>query len=348
MVAVKQEKGRKADVEENAQQRAIQAASGQLSAKLDLRVTGMHCASCSMTIQKKLMALEGVGDVSVSYALGTATMKIDDGRVKKNDIYKAIEDAGYGASEKKWGSEEEEEMEKARNRLILAGAFAIPIMVLMMVHMFLFDIPQYFLITAIMAFPVIFVAGWNTLSSTFNSLRHGSVNMDTLVSLGSAVPFFLSLLGFFFEVTTFVEMAASIMALHLVGRYLEAGARGKASQALRKLVELGVKSARILDENGQEREIPAEALKKGDIMLIRPGEKIPTDGIIIRGETRVDESMATGEPVPVKKTVGDWVIGATINGNSAIHVRVEKVGEDTFLSQVIKLVEECQGSKVPI
>jgi P-type Cu+ transporter len=229
----------------------------------------------------------------------------------------------------------------------MAAAFAGIIMVLMMVNMFVVAIPGYFLISVILAFPAIFVAGWETHRGTLRSLKRFSANMDTLVTLGSALPYLLSLLNFWFPLTTFIEMAASIMALHLVGRFLETKAKGRASQAIKKLLAMEAKTARII-ENGSEREIPLAELEIGQIMLVRPGEKIPTDGVVVSGSSSVDESMATGESLPVEKNEGSEVIGATINKNGALQVKAVKVGKDTFLSQVIKLVEEAQGSKVPI
>lgn len=171
--------------------------------------------------------------------------------------------------------------------------------------------------------------------------------MDTLITMGSLIPYFLSMLGFWFPVTTFVEMAATIMALHLVGRYLETKAKGRASQAIKKLIAMEAKNARII-EDGDEKEVPVKELKIGDVMLIKPGEKIPTDGVVVSGSSTVDESMATGESMPVERGEGDEVIGSTINQQGSLRVRVTKVGKDTFLSQVISMVEQAQGSKVPI
>jgi len=235
----------------------------------------------------------------------------------------------------------------AASKMKLAALFAGLIMVLMMINMFILPIPGYFPISVILAFPAIFIAGWETHRGTLKALKRLSANMDTLVTLGSALPYFLSLLNFWFPLTTFVEMAASIMALHLVGRFLETKAKGRASQAIKKLLALEAKTARII-ENGDEREIPVEELRTSQIMLIRPGEKIPTDGIVVSGSSSVDESMATGESMPVDKAAGDEVIGATINRQGALQVKATKIGKDTFLAQIIKLVEEAQGSKVPI
>lgn len=176
---------------------------------------------------------------------------------------------------------------------------------------------------------------------------HSYFKNIVLVTLGSIPPFLIGLASFIIPVTTFIEMGANIMFFHLIGRYLEARAKGHASQAIKKLLQMGAKTAKVL-RNGEEIEIPIEALQPGDVMVIRPGEKIPTDGIVVKGHSAVDESMATGESLPVEKREDSEVIGATINKHGLLHVEATKVGNDTFLSQVIKMVEEAQGTKVPI
>ncbi len=326
---------------------------------LTLKIKGMTCAACSNRVEKTLGALEGVESAAVNLPAEKATVKFRAGSVTREDLVGAVEKAGYQVVSEdmerpeergKETTEEEADEQKMRwaeNKMKLAATFAGAIMILMMINMFLVPIPGYFAITAVLAFPPIFIAGWETHRGTWRALRHGSANMDTLVTLGSLVPYLLSFLRFWFAITTFVEMAASIMALHLVGRFLEARAKGRASQAIKKLLAMGAKQARIIVD-GQEKEIPVEALQPGQIMVVRPGEKIPTDGVVIGGESSVDESMATGESIPIKKFAGDEVIGATVNGQGILRVKASRVGKDTFLSQVIKMVEECQGSKVPI
>jgi len=332
---------------------------------LTLKIQGMTCAACSNRVEKTLGALEGVESAAVNLPAEKATVRYRAGAVTREDLVKAVEKAGYQVVSQEEappgergevegegegaGVEDTDElkMQRARDKMKLAAVFAGVIMVLMMVHMFVVPIPGYFPITAVLAFPSIFIAGWETHRGTWRGLRHGSANMDTLVTLGSLVPYLLSFLRFFFPITTFVEMAASIMALHLVGRYLETRAKGRASQAIKKLLAMGAKKARILVD-GEENEIPVEELQPGQIMVVRPGEKIPTDGVVVGGESSVDESMATGESIPIRKYAGDEVIGATVNGQGLLRVEARRVGKDTFLSQVIKLVEECQGSKVPI
>ncbi len=325
---------------------------------LSLKIKGMTCASCSNRVEKALKVLEGVEKANVNLPSEKASVTFQTSEISLEDLIAAVEKAGYEAvSEKKEPTEKADEqtqedadqqkIQQAARRMKLAAVFAGTIMVLMMIHMFMVPIPGYFEITAVLAFPSIFIAGWKTHQGTWKALRHGSANMDTLVTLGSLIPYLLSFLRFWFPITTFVEMAASIMALHLVGRFLEVRAKGRASQAIKKLLAMGAKKARIVVD-GQEKEIPVEDLQPGQIMVVRPGEKIPTDGVVVGGESSVDESMATGESIPVKKQDGDEVIGATINGQGVLRVEVKRVGQETFLAQVIKMVEECQGSKVPI
>lgn len=323
-----------------------------------LKIVGMSCASCALTLESSLKKEPGVLEASVNFAAEKAIVKYDRSKVNRAGLEELVLFAGYevvpdapsdsvqdtGESTK---DRDEAVIAKAARRMWMAVAFAGIIMVLMMVNMFVVAIPGYFLISVILAFPAIFVAGWETHKGTLRSLKRFSANMDTLVTLGSALPYLLSLLNFWFPLTTFIEMAASIMALHLVGRFLETKAKGRASQAIKKLLAMEAKTARII-ENGSEREVPLAELEIGQIMLVRPGEKIPTDGVVVAGNSNVDESMATGESLPVEKAEGSEVIGATINKNGALKVKAVKVGKDTFLSQVIKLVEEAQGSKVPI
>ncbi len=320
----------------------------------ELKIKGMSCAACARKIEHNLLALEGVQEAQVNLATDKAVLRYDPALIDLEKVKQTVRDSGYEPVETEGladvsepAGQAEEKVYRAARRLKLAAAFAVPVMALMMVHMFVAAIPGYTAIIALLAFPVIFIAGADTHKATWNALRHGSATMDTLVTLGSLVPYLLSLLAFWFPVTTFFEMASSILTLHLVGRYLEARAMGRASQAIKKLLSMEAKQARILDGD-VEREIPVEQLSVGDIMIIKPGEKIPTDGIVVGGESTVDESMATGESLPVTRRPGDEVIGATVNMHGLLKVKATKVGADTFLAQMIKLVEECQGSKVPI
>ncbi len=174
-----------------------------------------------------------------------------------------------------------------------------------------------------------------------------TANMDVIISLGSLPPYLIGLVGFIYPMTSFIEMAATIMSFHMLGRYLETRAKGRASEAIKKLLKLGAKTASVLRE-GHEVEVAVAELQVGDIMVVRPGGKLPTDGEIVEGNSHLDESIATGESVPVEKGPGEAVIGATINKEVMLQVRATRVGADTFLSQVVRLVEQAQGSKIPI
>jgi len=325
--------------------------TGEEPTRVTMLVEGMTCASCAGIVESTVSNIDGVKHVSVNLATDKVTIEFDDSSVKLSQIKKAVEDVGYKLSFEETGAEstdpDVEKMDKAKRKMLTASMITGVIMALMVVHMFIVRVPLYTHIVAVMAFPVVFVLGAHVHRASFKSLKNLRPNMDVLVSLGSAPPYLIGLMGLFFPITTFIEMAATIMTFHLIGKFLEARAKGKASQAIKKLIELGAKTARILVD-GEEVEIMTSELSRGDLMIIRPGEKIPTDGIVKEGKSKVDESMATGESMPVNRTVGDEVIGATINRQGVLKVEVTKVGDETFLSQVIELVESCQGSKVPI
>ncbi len=309
------------------------------------KVSGMHCASCAINIESAVKKVDGLKSVKVNFALKKLYA---EGDISEEEIKKAVSSAGDYEIISREEDSELKETEEAKKRMFFAIFFSSLVMALMIINMAFFSIPYYFLITYVLSFPVIFISGYKTHKSSFKGAARFSANMDTLVTIGSLIPYLLSLLRFWLPMmTTFVEMAVSILTLHLVGRFLEVKAKGRASEAIKKLLKLGAKKARII-ENGEEKEILVEDLKLKDIMIVRPGEKIPTDGIITEGESHLDESMATGESLPVKRKIGDKVIGSTINKEGFLKVKAVKIGKDTFLSQIIKLVEECQGSKIPI
>jgi Cu+-exporting ATPase len=322
--------------------------------KVIFKIGGMSCASCVQTIEKALNKAEGVFDAAVNLATEQATIEFDAGVTNLGNLEKVIEGTGYNVIKKGVEVKEKEKVDedvikvqKAKRLLIYALIPETVIMVMMMVHYMVVEVPFYNITVAVLGFPIVFIFGWSTHRSSLRVLRHGRANMDVLISMGSAPPYLMGMAVFIFPAASFIEMATTIVTFHLLGRYLEVKAKGRASQAIRKLLQLGAKTAKVVVD-GEEKEIPIERVKKGDIMVVRPGEKVPTDGVIIEGKSTIDESMATGESMPVKKKPGDNAIGATINQNGLLKVRATKVGEDTFLSQVIKMVEECQGSKVPI
>lgn len=311
-------------------------------------VEGMHCASCANSIESALSHMDGIKTVSVNLASDKVTFTYDGDLVKLREVKELLDDIGYKLVEEAEQVDDDDiKMRVAFKRVKISASIAAVMMSLMLIHMFVIEIPFYTLITAVLAIPVVFVLGRHVHIAAYKSLKNLKPNMDVLVSMGSLPPYLIGLMALFFPITTFIEMATMIMTFHLIGKYLETRAKGKASQAIKKLIELGAKTARVL-KDGEEVEVDTADLSVGDIMVIRPGEKIPTDGVVIKGETLVDESIATGESMPVKRKVDDKVIGATINKQGLIQVKVTKTGDDTFLAQVIELVEACQGTKVPI
>ncbi len=320
-----------------------------------LTVTGMSCQSCAQNITKALKQTDGVLDANVNFAAAQARVKYEPGTVSQTGITQVIQNVGYGvseASEEETGEEEDESvkhMRQAKRRMIAAWAITGPIILLMIPEMTgLATIPFYEWLMVVLALPVLLIPGGATYVSAAKSLKHAAANMDVLIMLGSGAAFLtgpFSLAGF--AIFNYAGVGAMIMAFHLTGRYVEAKARGKASEAIRKLLELGAKTARVIRED-DEVDIPIDQVQVGDIMLVRPGEKIPTDGVVIEGESAVDESMATGESIPVTKRKDDQAIGATVNQQGMLKVKAEKVGKDTFLSQVVRMVQEAQGSRVPI
>ena len=318
---------------------------------LQFQVEGMTCSSCALAVSSAIEGLSGLSEHHVNVATDSLSVTIDPSLLRISQIKDAVSKAGYTLMLKEDLDEtvdyDQLKMEKAKKKMLIAGSITTVMMTMMVIHMFVVMIPFYTPIVAVMAIPIIFILGLHVHQAAYKSLRNKKPNMDVLVSMGSLPPYLIGLMGLFFPITTFIEMAATIMTFHLVGKYLETRAKGKASQAIKKLIELGAKTARVLVD-GEEIEISVKELSPGDIMVIRPGEKIPTDGIVFEGESLIDESIATGESMPVKRIIGDPVIGATLNKQGLLKVKVTKTGDQTFLSQVIKLVEAAQGTKVPI
>lgn len=321
--------------------------------RVEFKIDGMSCASCAARVEKGLNEVEEIADAKVNIATEKGIVEYEEGTISKEKISDIVKSLGYSArldEDKTREQEEDKELLKfrlAKKRLITSAILAGAIMALMMVNMFIITIPFYLPIIAILGFPVIFVTGFHVHKASFNAVKSGSANMDVLVSLGSLPPYVIGLAGLFLPIQTFIEMATTIMTLHLVGKFLESRAKGRASDAIKRLLQMGAKSANILVD-GKEVQVSIEELKVGDELIIRPGEKIPTDALVVEGKSLVDESMATGEPIPVQKEEGEELIGATINKQGLLKAKVTKIGDDTFLSQVIKMVEECQGTKVPI
>ncbi len=340
---------------------AVRAAGYDVQTQTEeLPIGGMTCASCASHVEHALKDLDGVLEASVNLATEKATVTFLPGLAHWQDFQRAVEAASYQvvkapdkseASVKGAVDQETLKMQSARFKMIVAWAFTIPIILWMVLEM-IFNLvwPSavvYNLGMILLSLPVLFWVGRQTFSSGGKAVLHAHANMDTLIMLGTGISLLTGPASFFFPLANYAGVAGMIMAFHLTGRYIEETAKGRASQAIRKLLKLGVKTARIIKED-KEVEVPIEQVQVNDVMVVRPGEKIPTDGMIVEGESAVDESMATGESMPVTRRPGEEVIGATVNQEGLLKVRATKIGEDTFLSQVIKMVEECQGTKVPI
>lgn len=350
-------------------------------------VTGMTCAACQANVSRCVSKLEGVEDVNVSLLANSMTVSYDESRLKPENIIEAVKAAGYGASslEKAIKKEEgfrrewqlrreqaESNREGMKKRLIYSIILLVPLMYIAMGEMLSLPLPAIFkgtqnaLVSAlaqlILTVPVIFI-NRHFYQFGFKALFHGSPNMDSLVAIGSGASLLYGLFAMFrmaygfghgnielvheYAHALYFESAAMILTLVTVGKYLEARSKDKTSQALSRLMDLAPKTAMVL-KNGEEVLIPAEQVSAGDIVIIRPGEGIPVDGVVLQGRGYVDQSAITGESIPVEKNPGDEVISATINKNGSFQFKASKVGEDTTLSQIIRLVDEAGNSKAPI
>ena len=330
-----------------------------------LRIEGMHCASCVQSVETALKKVDGVRDANVNLATESARVDYDPSRVGLSDMAAAVENAGYQAqspAEEEDRESEAFEREKAkvsaaRRRMWVAWGFTIPVILWMLPEMLAgYPVGGTLVYNAgmiVLSAVVIFWAGRTTMASAWSSAIHANPNMDVLIAMGATASLATGLVallhefGMAPEFHSFAGIAGMIMAFHLTGRYVETKARGRASEAIRQLLTLGAKEATV-ERDGKEQKVPVRELQVDDIMVVRPGEKIPTDGAVVSGSSSVDESLATGESMPVGKQEGDDVIGATINRQGMLRVRARKVGRDTFLSQIIRMVQEAQGSKVPI
>ncbi len=317
-----------------------------------LTIGGMTCASCVTTVEKALSRVRGVRSAVVNFAVEKAIVEYDPNVASVADLERAVIEAGYEILRPQAGTKDgaEEEQRRAANKLVWVWFLAgVPMALMLLHHLLHLRLPSKVVVDVLFGAAALFGPGWNTLKGAWSSVRAGSASMDVLIVLGAAAALgsgIAVLTGL--PIRSFADAGGMILAVFLIGRYIEAKSKGRTSQAIRKLVALGARTARVRLADGTEKEIPVAQLRPGDVMVVRPGEKIPTDGLILEGSTVVDESMATGEPMPVEKRPGDEVIGATVNGNGVITVQAKKVGADTFLAQVIKLVEEAQSAKIPI
>ena len=378
--------------------------------KLVLKVKGMHCASCSILIDKLLGQQPGVTSIKTNYGAEKTAVEFDESKISLEKMDELVHKMGYdiirpdeqSATVEEEEAKEAKKIDEARRRVIASFVLSAPIILYyMLIHMFnvthvheFFDfitlsqpvmgsagygsfVAQYlFWLVAqpfawvtsffvdianppfsidlnyfywILSTPIQFIIAWPFYRNSFTAIRVGSANMDVLVALGTSAAYFYSAIGFlFFNIDhPFWESSAALLSFILLGRYFEAVARGRASAAIKELLKLSAKEAHVM-RDGKEVTVPIDDLKVGEIVVVRPGEKVPVDGVIMEGKTHIDEKVVTGESFPVGKTVNDEVIGATINQEGLIKFKITKVGKDTLLSQIVAMVEEAQASRAPI
>ncbi len=337
---------------------------------ITIPIKGMTCASCVKRVQDALASVKGVFSASVNLATEKATVEYSPVQAGIRDFRKAIRDAGYDIIEVQAGEdpvekekrEREEVYRKLRTKLITGIVLTVPIFVLMLWESLglsaIIEIPEQvnFLLQFLIQTPVQFWVGWQFYTGAIAAARHRTTNMNTLIAVGTSAAYIYSVTATFFpsvfeiegySAHVYFDTAATIIVLILLGRLFEARAKGRTSEAIKKLAGLQPKTARIVI-NGEEKDIHIEDVEIGDLILVRPGEKIPVDGVVKEGLSSVDESMISGESIPVEKNIGDQVIGATINKTGSFKFEATRVGRDTMLSQIINLVQEAQGSKPPI
>ncbi len=334
--------------------------------RVTLNLEGMSCASCAANIEKILNKTEGVISTSVNFPLEKAVVEFDSTRISVREIIAAVQRIGYGASVRAETVEYEDreqmfrdaEIHRQRNNVIIAAVLGIPISLGNMSMMFPFlspFVPAFLtdpIVLFIMSTLVILFPGRQFFVGTFKGFRHGVTDMDLLIAGGTGSAYLISVAATFFDLgpgydTLYYDTVGLLIFFIVLGRYLEVRARGRTSEAIRKLMGLRAKTSRIL-VNGVEKDVPVEEVVVGDVVIVRPGEKIPVDGIVVEGNSAVDESMLTGESIPVEKGPGSTVIGATLNKTGSFNFRATKVGADTALAQIVRLVETAQTTKAPI
>jgi len=320
-----------------------------------LLIEGMTCAACSARVEKALSKIDGVIRSNVNLSTNKALFQFYSGSVSDETLIKAVEKAGYKAQveyERNIDREKElreKEIKSLKTSFIISLIFTIPLFSAMFFHMAgIHNILTNGYFQLLLATPVQFIVGYRFYKGAYKSLRGGGANMDVLVAMGTSAAYFYSLYNLLVGVHEYYfEASAVIITLILLGKTFEAIAKGRTSEAIKKLMGLQPKTARVI-KDGIEKDIPIEEVQIGDIIVVRPGERVPVDGVIIEGNSSIDESMITGESIPVDKSVGDEVIGATINKFGSFKFQATKVGKDTVLSQIVKMVEEAQGSKAPV
>ena len=329
--------------------------------RAEFDVFGMTCAACSSRIEKVLNKQEGVEKATVNLANETAAIEYNPGLVNEQDLIGRIQKLGYDAKTKadkaEKQSQKEKQLQRMKTKLIVSALLSIPLLLTMLDHLFGIRLPQILMnpwFQFALATPVQFIIGWQFYDGAYKNLRNGSANMDVLVALGTSAAYFYSLYEVIQTIGNsaytphlYFETSAILITLILFGKYLETSAKSKTTHAISKLLNLQAKQARVL-KNGEEVMVAIEAVQVGDRLMVKPGEKVPVDGVVVKGRTAVDESMITGESIPVEKDVDATLIGATLNKNGTVEMVATKVGKDTALASIVKAVEDAQGSKAPI
>ncbi len=330
--------------------------------RADLLIRGMTCAGCVHTIESRVKALPGVLECDVNLATGTASVAYDSAKVDLHHIREAVDKAGYEAREataehSHSSDDSEEETREWTRKLIVSAIFTLPLLVIAMSHGAI-SFPGVHWVQLALTLPVLIYGGGKFYRLAWSAARHGAADMNTLIAVGTGAAFAYSTVATVapglvspdtmpHEVPVYFETAAAIIALIALGRLLEARARGRTSSAIRSLMGLRAKTARLV-RDGQEIDVPVEEVQVGDIVVVRPGEKIPVDGAVVDGSSAIDESTLTGESIPVDKAAGDEVFGGTLNKTGSFRMEARKVGSETALAQIIELVKKAQGSKAPI
>lgn len=333
----------------------------KMAKEIKIKIGGMHCASCAGKIEKEILKISGVKNAEVNILTETARVEVLPEKVSRKNIENAIQGIGYTTIEetgKKAEDLKQDYISELKRKFWVGAVFSVLVFVGSFSNLFPW-VPAILTVPAIallLATPVQFYVGRQFYRGAWNALKNKTSDMNTLIVLGTSAAYFYSLLVVLFPefflsrgiaTNLYFDTAAIIITLIILGRYFEEKSKGKASEAIKKLMGLQAKTARVV-KNGKEVLIPIEAVKVGDVIILKPGEKIPVDGIVVGGHSSVDESMITGESIPVEKSKGNQVIGATINKNGLIKFRATKIGKDTALAQIIKLVEDAQSSKAPI
>lgn len=312
----------------------------------------MHCASCSTILTRALSKVPGVTSAVVNYGTERGTVEHDATQAPESSLIAAVKKKGYNALVWKEDNYQKEallrkqELRQLQGKVIISAALSFPALLLAMVFM---EFPFREYIIWLLATPIQFYIGWQFYQGTWSALKNKSANMDSLIAIGTSAAYFYSMYAILFsaEGHQYFEISAVLITLVLLGKYLEARAKGRTSEAIKRMMQIGAKTATVI-RKGKEVKIPIDQVQIGDILLVKPGEKIPTDGIIIEGYSAIDESMVTGESIPVEKKKGDQVIGSTLNKQGSFTMKATKVGADTVLSRIIKLIEDAQAKKAPI